>query len=76
MAMGMGKGKGLSIAVLLGKGKPSSSDEGSPESKDGMMEETEGELPPGLLEAVSEFRSATTDEEAAKALKAAIGCCE
>jgi hypothetical protein len=73
-----GKKSPLTIGILLGKDK---SKEGS--SMGGMMDEEdqteapeEGELPPGFLEAVTEFRAAETDEEAAKALHTAIQCCE
>jgi len=64
----------LTLALLMGKGKG----EQPTQEADDMAEEgesEEGELPPGLLEAVSEFRSAATDEEAAKAFHNAMLCC-
>lgn len=83
------KGKGLTLAILLGKGKKSGgeSDGGTEmghdepdymsDADDGEKpeDETDDELPDGLVEAVSEFRNAESDEDAAKALYNAIRCC-
>jgi hypothetical protein len=70
----------LTIGILLGKpdkGKPEGdSMGGTMDSEDQAEGPEEEELPPGLLEAVTEFRAAETDEEAAKALYTAIQCCE
>lgn len=68
----------LTLALLMGKGKqpPQEADEDmadSDEDENGSGESSD--LPPGLLEAVSEFRSAATDEEAAKAFHNAMLCC-
>ena len=62
------KGK-LTIGILLGK--PEKAYSGEETDSQGMDEEDqaegpeEEELPPGLLEAITEFRAAETDEEAA-----------
>jgi hypothetical protein len=70
-------GKGLSIGILLGKGKHASesADKSLENSEEMSSSETGDELPPGLLEAVSEFRAAETDEDAARAFKSAMDCC-
>jgi hypothetical protein len=70
--------KGLSIGILLGKGKhaDASADKSMEDSEKMSSSETGDELPPGLLEAVTEFRAAETDEEAAKAFRSAMHCCE
>jgi hypothetical protein len=68
----------LTLRMLL-MPKPGGAE--SPEDDDEMEEsaesESEGgdELPPGLLEAVSEMRSASSDEDAARAFKNAMHCC-
>ena len=75
------KGKGLTIGILLGKG-PKGPDSGEEPMGDSMdmdddnsEEETEEELPPGLVEAVAEFRTAESDDDAAKAFHRAIQLC-
>lgn len=80
--MAPGKKKGLTLGILLGKaGKPEEDPMEDTESLESMMddeddsEDTEDELPPGLVEAVSEFRNAEDDESAAKALMHAITLC-
>lgn len=83
------KGKGLTIGILLGKPEKKPGMGMMKGGPDGMQDEDEGEgqgeveeeepdseLPPGLVEAVAEFRSATDDESAARAFKAAMDCCE
>jgi hypothetical protein len=74
--MATGK-KGLTIGILMGKGKGSDS-EGEPGETE-TETEVEGEgVPPGLVEAMSELRSALdegNDEAAAEAFKAAMDCC-
>jgi hypothetical protein len=65
----------LTLGILLGKGKPPEP-ETENDAEMGMGSGGEEELPPGLLEAVSEFRSAESDEDAAKALQRAVMCCE
>jgi hypothetical protein len=72
----MPKKPGLSIAVLLGKGKHD--DAKADEAMDSEGDSMESEDSPGLVEAMSELRSAIAsedDEAAAKAFKAAMDCC-
>lgn len=64
--------KGLTIGVLVGKPK------GAPMDEPEEMAEESGELPPGLVTAVSELRAALadgSDEDAAKAFQSAMQCC-
>lgn len=65
----------LTLALLMGKGKGTQPPQEADEEMGGSGESEEGKLPPGLLEAVSEFRSAATDEDAAKAFRNAMLCC-
>jgi hypothetical protein len=76
-----GKPGGLTIDILLGKGKGAKPGMGSGDEPDPMADEddgadySEGELPPGLVEAAKEMREATTDEDYARALMNALECC-
>lgn len=76
------KGKGLTIGILLGKGPkgPDTEEDPMDESMDDTSEEDtsedEEELPPGLVEAVTEFRTSESDEDAAKAFHRAIQLCQ
>ena len=77
---GKPKKGGLTMAVLLGKPKmgegPMSSPESDMEDEEGNEGEEEGEgLPLGLEEAVAEFKAATDDATAARALYDAIKLC-
>lgn len=75
--------KGLTIGLMLGKKPPMRGEGGddyeeSPDSKEMTEDESEEEMPEGLLDAVQEMRVALEqgdDEEAAKALMNAITCC-
>ena len=69
--MPMGKKKPLTIAMLGIEPKGKGDDEGNEMSDEG---ESEEEMPPGFLEAVTELRSAEDDESAAKALWSALQC--
>jgi hypothetical protein len=77
MAMDKTGKKGLTIGILMGKGKGSGNEEGPGENE--TETETEGEgVPPGLVEAMGELRSALDsgdDQAAAEAFKAAMDCC-
>jgi len=65
----------LLIGIPKPKGSSESDGEGVPEDdSEGDGEDSE-EMPGGFASAVAEFRAAETDEDAAKALHAAIKLC-
>lgn len=72
----MAKPGKLTIGLLLGKPEKGDEPESDSEHNSESMEDEDNELPPGLLEAVTEFRTSESDEDAAKAFHRAMQCCE